>query len=101
MRQHHQHTAEAMDTYPKQLRVRRIVADSVVRKCLLLSKEEYVLEQTISIEVGAIGEPQSGSTMGEISRKAFNGGAGTRAWETHCFPVIVHNAGDDSRSRPA
>jgi hypothetical protein len=48
--------SEAMTRYFKQLRTRAKVADSVVHKCLLLSKQEYVLEQTVSIEVGPPGD---------------------------------------------
>jgi hypothetical protein len=40
-----------MAKYFKQLRTKAKVADSVVRKCLILSKQEYVLEQTITVEV--------------------------------------------------
>lgn len=48
--------SEAMGRYFQQLRTRAKVADSVVRECLLLSKQEYFLEQTVSIEVGPPGE---------------------------------------------
>ena len=52
MQQARQLAAEDTNRYFKQLRTRAKVADSVVRKCLLLSKQEYVLEQKVSIEVG-------------------------------------------------
>lgn len=43
--------SQALGKYFLQMRNKAVVADSVVRKCLLLSKQEHVLEQTISIEV--------------------------------------------------
>lgn len=45
------HESEAMAKYFSQLPYRAKVADSVIRRHLLLSKQEQVLEQTISIEV--------------------------------------------------
>ena len=36
----------------RRLRAEAMVPDSVVRKCLTLSKQRYVLEQAITVEVG-------------------------------------------------
>lgn len=52
-----------MSKYFQQLRNKARTADSVVYKCLLLSKQEYVLEQTVSID-GDL--PQSATTWYKI-----------------------------------
>jgi CorA-like Mg2+ transporter protein len=93
--------SEAMTRYFKQLRTRAKIADSVVRKCLLLSKQEYVLEQTVSIEVGppggnwrAIVWLDNGRDLSRSVQGPWNPRPDTRAWETYFFPVIVHQAAD-------
>lgn len=90
--------SEAMNRYFKQLRNRAKVADSVVRKSQLLSKQEYVLEQAISIEVGPPGDNwraivwmDNGKDLSQSVPGPWNPRPGTRAWETYFFPVIVHH----------
>lgn len=90
-----------MTTYYKQLRIKAKVADSVVRKCLILSKQEYVLEQTITVEVGPPSENwraviwlDSGRDLSQSVHGPWNPWPGTRAWETYFLPVIVHQAAD-------
>ncbi|KAL8882800.1 MAG: hypothetical protein Q9198_000260, partial [Flavoplaca austrocitrina] len=101
-----QREAEAMNRYFKQLRSKAKVADSVVRRCLLLSKQEYVLEQTVSIEVGpsqgtwhAIVWLDQARDLSQSFHGPWNPAPGTRAWETFFYPVIVQQAGD-SPSQP-
>ncbi|KAL2070237.1 hypothetical protein VTL71DRAFT_13263 [Oculimacula yallundae] len=93
---------EAMNKYFQQLRTRAKVGDSIVRNCLLLSKEEYVLEQTITVEVGPSQLPHeswrvfvwldSGKDISESLEGPWSPRPGTRAWETYFLPVIVHQA---------
>ncbi|KAK1767611.1 hypothetical protein QBC33DRAFT_71366 [Phialemonium atrogriseum] len=92
---------EAMGRYFKQLRSKAEVADSVVRKCLLLSKQHYVVEQTVSIEVGPPGDDwravvwlDSGKDLCQTMKGPWSPRAGTKAWETYFFPVIVNPAID-------
>lgn len=101
---------EAMGQYFRQLRAKATVAESVVRKCLLLSKQYYVVEQTISIEVGPPGEHWRAivwlDTGKDLSQSTQHGEpwkpfAGTKAWETYFFPVIVNLASDPSTNRPS
>jgi hypothetical protein len=98
---------EALGRYFKQLRTRAQVADSLVRKCLLMSKQEYFLEQTVTIEVEppedawrAVVWLDSGKDLSQGVEGPWSPRPGTRAWETYFFPVIVHQAdGAQSRSR--
>jgi len=83
---------EAMTKYFKQLCTKAKVVDSVVRKRLLLSKQEYVLEQTVSIEVGPPGDNwraiiwlDSGRDLSQSVRGPWNPQPGTRARETYSF----------------
>ena len=101
LQQHRRLESEAMGRYFKQLRTRAKVADSVVRNCLLLSKQEYVLEQAVSIEVGPPGENwravvwlDSGKDLSQSVEGPWFPRRGTRAWETYFFPVIVHEVAD-------
>ncbi|KAM7205139.1 hypothetical protein V8F20_003276 [Naviculisporaceae sp. PSN 640] len=98
LRQARQEESEAMTKYFKQLRNRAKPADSVVRDCKMLSKEHYIVEQTISIEVG----PQkdgwriivwldSGRDLSQSVPGPWNPLPGTRSWETYFFPVIPHH----------
>lgn len=68
-----------------------------MRKCLLLSKQEHVLEQTVSVEVGPPGDSwravvwlDHGRDLSQCLQDPWSPHAGTRAWETYFFPVIVH-----------
>lgn len=88
--------AAAMNTYFQQLRNRADVADSVVRRCLLLSKQEYVLEQTITVEVGPPGDNwriivwlDNGRDLAQSVPGPWNPLPGTRPWETYFLPIIV------------
>lgn len=98
--------SEAMTRYFKQLRKAK-VADSVVRKCLILSKQEYVLEQTITVEVGppsdnwrAIIWLDSGKDLSQSLDGPWNPRPGTRSWETYFFPVIVHQTAHQDVAQP-
>lgn len=94
--------AYAVNKYFKELRERAKVADSIVCKCLLLSKQGYILEQTISVEVGppkdgwhAIIWLDRGMDLAHSLQGPWNPRPDTLyTWETHFFPVIVHQ--DDS-----
>lgn len=99
--------SEAMTRYFKQLRSKANVADSIVRKCLTLSKQEYVIEQTITIEVGPPGHDwraivwlDSGEDLSRSVQGPWNPQPGTRPWETYFFPVIVHQVADRVPQRP-
>lgn len=101
LQQHRRFESEAMGRYFKQLSNRAKVADSVVRKCLLLSSQEYVLEQIVSIEIGPPREDwravvwlDSGKDLSESVEGPWFPRHGTRAWETYFFPVIVHQVAD-------
>lgn len=89
--------SDAMGKYFLQLRNKAKVADSVVRKCLLLSKQERVLEQTISIDVGqsekgwrAIVWLDSGKDLSLGIEGPWVPPPTSRPWETYFFPVIIH-----------
>ena len=95
--------SEAMGKYFKQLRTKAKVADSVVRNCLILSKQEYVLEQTLSIEVGPPGDDwravvwlDCGKDLSQSIEGPWLPHRFTRAWETYFIPVIVHQTADAS-----
>lgn len=91
--------SEAIGKHFQQLRCRGKVADSVVRRCLLLSKEKYVLEQTVSIEIGPPGDTwravvwlDSGKDLSQSVKGPWSPRPSTLPWETYFFPVIVHQA---------
>ena len=95
--------SEAFSKYNKQLRSRAKPADSIVRRCLLLSKEEYIVEQTITIEVGPSGAKwraviwlDSGRDLSQSVEGPWLPRSGTRAWETYFFPVIVPQVADSN-----
>ncbi len=88
---------EAIGKYFLRLRNKAKVADSVVRKCLLLSKQEHVLEQTISIEVGQSEEDWRAIVWLDSGKDLSLGGDGpwippptSLPWQTYFFPVIIH-----------
>ncbi|KAI0906453.1 hypothetical protein F4823DRAFT_607160 [Ustulina deusta] len=102
--------AEAMGAYFKQFRVRARTADSIVRKCLLFSRQHYVVEQTITIEVNPPGANlravvwlDSGRDLSECIEGPWSPKQGTRAWETYFYPVIVTRAGEqpDEKESPS
>ncbi|GAP89358.1 hypothetical protein SAMD00023353_3701000 [Rosellinia necatrix] len=93
--------AEAMGAYFKQFRVRARTADSMVRKCLLFSRQHYVIEQTVTIEVNPHGANlravvwlDSGRDLSECIEGPWSPRQGTRAWETYFYPVIVTRPGE-------
>jgi hypothetical protein len=92
-------SSESLARYFHQLRDEGRVADSVVRDFLLLSKNEYVVEQTISIEVRQQGTGwraviwlDNGNDLSQCAKGPWSPMPGTRAWETYFLPVIVHHA---------
>ena len=99
---------EALGKYFKLLPSRAQVADSVVRKCLRFSQREYVLEQTITVEVcqqenawQAVVWLDGGKDLSESADGPWLPPAGTRPLETHCIPVIVNDVQDLSTSPPS
>lgn len=99
LQQDRQEGSDAMTKYFKQLRNKAKPGDSVVRGCIVLSKEHYVVGQTISIEVGpqeggwrVIVWLDSGRDLFQSVEGPWNPAPGTRAWETYFFPVIVHHS---------
>ena len=101
--------ATDMDEYFKQLTSRAQPADSVVRRCLVLSKHKYVIEQTITIEVRPrdkadqvraviwldIGKDLSKSLPGPWWPSSRHD-AVKYPWETYFFPIVVEGANDSS-----
>lgn len=94
-------TSATMADYFLSLRNGGQVADSVVRQCLILSKQEYVLEQTVSIEVGRYTDGwramvwlDSGKDLSSSPPGPWNPAPGMKPWETYFYPVIVHQAKD-------
>lgn len=93
--------SKAMAKYFGLLRDRGGVADSIVRECLILSDGEYILEQTISIEVGTLADTwrviiwlDSGRDLAHGIPGPWNPTPGMKAWETYFYPVIVQQADD-------
>lgn len=95
--------SEAMSEYFKRLRSRAQVADSVVRKCLLFSRREFVIEQTVSIDLGPRNEEGTAVVWLDCGVDLALGvegpwcpHPGTRPWETLFCPIIVHDASEHS-----
>lgn len=98
---------EDLEKYFHDLRDDGRVADSVVRDCLLLSKHEYVVEQTISIEVRQQGDAwraviwlDNGIDLSDCARGPWSPMTRTHNWETYFFPVIVHHNTGSGCSEP-
>ncbi|CAK7229731.1 hypothetical protein SCUCBS95973_007327 [Sporothrix curviconia] len=95
--------AEDMTRYFIELRSNAQTGDSVVRHFHLLSNEEYVLEQTVTVQVRASG-PASGSAGNAIvwldsgrdlahgERGPWTPPPGTPLWKNYFLPVIVDHA---------
>lgn len=102
LRQARRAVSVAMSDYFKNLRTRARVADSIVRKSLLLSKKEYVIEQTITIEFGPSSDKDwtavvwldCGRDLGLSVEGPWCPRPETRPWETYFCPVIVHEASE-------
>ncbi|KAM0430146.1 hypothetical protein ACHAPT_006154 [Fusarium lateritium] len=100
LQQARQTEAGIMNKYLMQLRTEASVADSIVRECHLLSKEERILEQIVSVEVGPSGDSwravlwlDSGVDLLHSVRGVDNPWTPppeTRQWQTYFFPIIVH-----------
>ncbi|RHZ45767.1 hypothetical protein CDV55_100058, partial [Aspergillus turcosus] len=93
--------SEAMAGYFRQLRTKAKVADSVVRSCHLLGRQVYVLEQRVSVEVGApennwraIIWLDTGRDLSESLPGPWNPPPSSLSWQTYFCPVIVHHADD-------
>ncbi|KAF2120081.1 hypothetical protein BDV96DRAFT_641938 [Lophiotrema nucula] len=91
--------SDAMAKYFQSLRDNGKVADSVVRKCAIISKEEYILEQAVTVEVGPPAENwraiiwlDNGRDLSQSVPGPWNPMPGMKSWETYFFPVIVHQA---------
>ncbi|KAK2591957.1 hypothetical protein QQS21_010363, partial [Conoideocrella luteorostrata] len=92
---------ESMKRYFQRLRTRAKVADSVVRGCSLLSKQDHVLEQTITVEVGPPGHDwramvwmDNGRDLSQSVAGPWNPRPDARAWETYFLPVVVNHAAE-------
>jgi hypothetical protein len=90
-------SSDLIARYFQDLRTRANVADSMVRKYLLLSAQEYVLEQTITVEVGSLGSVwraliwlDIGRDLSKCAHGPWSPLPGTASWETYFSPVIVH-----------
>lgn len=104
--------AQAMAKYFKQLRSDAQTANSVVRKFHLLGSQEYVLEQTVTIEIGASPGPGQGQGSGPGWRSIVWMDSGcdlaqsvpgpwtpppeTRSWDTYFLPVIADPSAVDA-----
>lgn len=94
----------ALEAYFRRLRSEAQVTDSWVRNCLLFSNREYILEQTISIEVGpSQGDPwravvwlDNGTDLARSVEGPWSPRPNTRSWETFFYPIIVHQANSSS-----
>ncbi|KAF2753094.1 hypothetical protein EJ05DRAFT_542115 [Pseudovirgaria hyperparasitica] len=89
--------AEGLTRYFQKLRSEAKVADSIIRNCYLVSEQEYVLEQTISIEINqshtswrAVVWLDSGRDLSKCTNGPWCPRPGSRPWETYFYPVIVH-----------
>lgn len=92
---------EAMRRYFQLLRTRANPADSIVRKCHVLSKQEYVLEQSVSIEVSPASENwhaivwmDNGRDLAQSVSGPWLPQIGTLPWQTQFSPVIVNSITD-------
>ncbi|KAK7418468.1 hypothetical protein QQX98_003960 [Neonectria punicea] len=101
--------ATIMNKYLMQLERKSKVADSIIRECHLLSKEEHILEQIVSVEVGGSGDSWRAVLWLDSGADLLHSVIGvenpwtrppeTRQWQTHFFPVIVHQGSGNSMSR--
>ncbi|KFA68415.1 hypothetical protein S40285_10002 [Stachybotrys chlorohalonatus IBT 40285] len=87
--------ADRMKEYFKKLGQSTDLAGSVVRNCLLLSKQAYVLEQRATIEVihgqgwRVIVWLDTGKDLSQSLGGPWLPSPGTKPWETYFVPVIV------------
>ncbi len=92
--------SDTMNKYLLQLRSGANVADSIVRECHLLSKQERVLEQIVTVEVSPPGDSwrvvvwlDSGLDLSlsvRDVRTPWNPPAESLSWQTYFYPIIVH-----------
>ncbi|KAK0645769.1 hypothetical protein B0T16DRAFT_390322 [Cercophora newfieldiana] len=94
-----QHMAKSLVEYNRQMRNGVAGgAESMVSNCLQFSKKTYVLEQTVTVEVGppstggswrAIIWMDSGKDLSRGVHGPWSPPPGSRAWETYFVPVVV------------
>ncbi|KAK8139285.1 amidase signature enzyme [Apiospora sp. TS-2023a] len=89
--------SESLSRYFKQLRGMAQTGDSVVRSFMLLSENHCIIEQVVSVEVGPPAQNWRCVVWLDNGRDLRHGvqgpwcpSPGTRPWETHYLPVIVH-----------
>jgi hypothetical protein len=97
-----------MDNYLQNLRNNAKVADSIVRKNLLLGTRVSVLEQTISVYVSPPGPNwniivwlDSGRDLSLCTQGPWFPRNETRDWQTHLLPVIVPQATEYAHAPPS
>jgi hypothetical protein len=95
-----------MKSYLRQLREKATTGDSIVRGCHLLSSQERILEQTITVQVGCpspswraiiwldYGQDLLRSTLSTAN--PWNPSGLLLPWQIHLFPVIVHHQSDST-----
>lgn len=90
--------SEGMAKYFRALRNEGMLSDSMVRKCLILTKQTYVLEQIVTIEVTPADERgnwhaavwlDNGKDLSQSVQGPWSPLPGTKAWETYFYPVVV------------
>lgn len=89
--------ADSMITHYRQMRKKGARgADSMVSKCLQFSKKTFVLEQTVTVEVGPPGNNwravvwmDSGKDLSLGEEGPWSPAPGTKSWETYFVPTIV------------
>ncbi|RDW93966.1 uncharacterized protein DSM5745_01288 [Aspergillus mulundensis] len=99
LREERQLQARSMRNYITELPKNAKVADSVVRKYHILSREFSVLEQMISVDVSPPGSDwraivwlDTGRDLADSFEGPFGPRPGSPAWQTFFYPVIVHHA---------
>ncbi|KAI1819343.1 hypothetical protein F4861DRAFT_147941 [Xylaria intraflava] len=92
--------SDIMSRYLQQLQSKANVGDSIVRECSLLSKQERVLEQTVTVEVILLRDSwravvwlDSGLDLLQSVKgvqKPWDTAVGLLPWKSLFLPVIVH-----------
>lgn len=89
--------SEGMAKYFRALRNEGMLSDSMVCKCLILTKQTYVLEQIVTIEVTPADERgnwhaavwlDNGKDLSQSVQGPWSPLPGTKAWETYFYPVV-------------
>ena len=95
--------SSAMRDYTKDPSTQARVADSVVRECTLLNKEDFVLEQLLTIEVGSPKDDwriviwlDQGRDLAQSVPGPWCSERNSRSWQPFFHPAMVSDADNDS-----